>query len=188
MHRTALDRLAKLQASERERAPRVDLLEAAAPSYEPWRPNYRLDAALSVGGSLLLGLFAAWFADFIAGPSLSPTMLVQQSWVPTFLGSEPAREPRRLAATEIARLEAPEITRLEAPESSPRELTDAAVAPLGTGATDEDVRLVVIPLLMGVCPRTSHVAVAALGEQAGGIRAANKVWQSRRWKWHAKVI
>src|SRR5215472_8615856 len=150
MHRTGLDRLAKLQASERERAPRVDLLEAAAPSYEPWRPNYRFDAALSVGGSLLLGLFAAWFADFIAGPSLSPTMLVQQSWVPTFLGSEPAHEPRRLAATEIARLEAPEIARLEAPESSPRELTDAEVAALVTGATDEDVRLVVIPLLMGV--------------------------------------
>lgn len=142
MHRTALDRLAKLQASERERAPRVDLLEAAAPSYEPWRPNYRLDAALSVGGSLVLGLFAAWFADFIAGPSLSPTMLVQQAWVPAFLGSEPAREPRRLAA--------PEIARLEAPESSPRELTDAEVAALVTGATDEDVRLVVIPLLMGL--------------------------------------
>jgi uncharacterized protein involved in exopolysaccharide biosynthesis len=142
MHRTALDRLSKLQASERERAPRVDLLEAAAPSYEPWRPNYRLDAALSVGGSLVLGLFAAWFADFIAGPSLSPTMLVQQAWVPAFLGSEPAREPRRLAA--------PEIARLEAPESSPRELTDAEVAALVTGATDEDVRLVVIPLLMGL--------------------------------------
>jgi uncharacterized protein involved in exopolysaccharide biosynthesis len=150
MHRTALDRLSKLQASERERAPRVDLLEAAAPSYEPWRPNYRLDAALSVGGSLVLGLFAAWFADFIAGPSLSPTMLVQQAWVPAFLGSEPAREPRRLAAPEIARLEAPEVARLEAPESSPRELTDAEVAALVTGATDEDVRLVVIPLLMGL--------------------------------------
>jgi uncharacterized protein involved in exopolysaccharide biosynthesis len=142
MHRAALDRLAKLQASERERAPRVELLEAAAPSHEPWRPNYRLDAALSVAGSLLFGLFAAWFADFIAGPSPSPTMLVQQSWVPAFLGSEPAREPRRLAATEVARIEAPEPPR--------RELTDAEVASLVTTATDEDIRLVVIPLLMGV--------------------------------------
>ena len=64
MHRAALDRLAKLQASERERAPRVELLEAAAQSHEPWRPNYRLDAVISVAGSLAFGLFAAWLADF----------------------------------------------------------------------------------------------------------------------------
>ena len=59
--------MAKLQASELERAPRVELLEAAASSHEPWRPNYRLNAAISVAGSLAFGLFAAWFADFIAG-------------------------------------------------------------------------------------------------------------------------
>lgn len=143
MHRTALDRLTKLQASERERAPRLELLEAAAPSYEPWRPNYRLDAAISVAGSLVFGLFAAWFVDFITGsPRVSPVMLVQQSWAPAFLGSEPAREPRPLPP--------PGFAMLQAPEPPPRELTDAEVAALVAAATDEELRLVVIPLLMGV--------------------------------------
>jgi polysaccharide biosynthesis transport protein len=142
MHRVALDRLAKLQASERERAPRVELLEAAAPSHEPWRPNYPLNAAISVAGSFVFGLFAAWFADFIAGPSLPPTMLVQQSWAPAFLRSEPAREPPALAS--------PDLVRLQAPEPLPRELTDSEVTALLAAAQDEEVRLIVIPLLMGV--------------------------------------
>jgi polysaccharide biosynthesis transport protein len=46
MHRAALDQLAKLQASEAERAPSVQLVEAAAESLRPWRPDYRLEAAL----------------------------------------------------------------------------------------------------------------------------------------------
>jgi polysaccharide biosynthesis transport protein len=142
MHRAALDRLAKLQASELERAPRVELLEAAASSHEPWRPNYRLNAAISVAGSLAFGLFAAWFADFIAGPSLAPTLQVQHSWAPAFLGREPAGEPRQLLARDIVRLQAPELP--------PRELTDAEIAALVAAATDEDVRLVVMLLLTGV--------------------------------------
>jgi len=143
MHRAALDRLAKLQASELERAPRVELLEAAASSHEPWRPNYRLDAAISVAGSLAFGLFAAWFADFIAGPSLAPTMQVQHSWAPALLGREPAPGgPRRLAARDVFQLQAPELP--------PRELTDAEIAALVAAATDEDVRLVLMLLLTGV--------------------------------------
>src|SRR5260370_15709401 len=59
MHRAALVRLAKLQASELERAPRVELLEAAAASHEPWRPNYRLNAAISVAGGVALRSLAA---------------------------------------------------------------------------------------------------------------------------------
>lgn len=144
MHRTALDRLTKLQASERERAPRVELLEAAAPSHEPWRPNYRLDAAIGVAGSLVFGLFAAWFADFIAGPYPLPTMLVQQSWAPAFLGSGPVNEPRPLAP--------PELVRLPAPEPPPRELRDEEVAALVAAAT-EDARLAVVALLMGISAR-----------------------------------
>ena len=142
IHRAALDRLAKLQASELERAPRAELLEAAASSHEPWRPNYRLDAAISLVGSLAFGLFAAWFADFIAGPSLAPTMQVQHSWAPAFLGYQPARGPSALAARDIVQLQAPELP--------PRELTDAEIAALVASATDEEVRLVVLLLLAGV--------------------------------------
>jgi polysaccharide biosynthesis transport protein len=141
MHRAALDRLTKLQASEQERAPRVDLVEAAAPSSEPWRPNYRQDALIAVAGSLAFGLFATWFADFIAGPPMSPAMLVQHAWAPTMLGRDLTSAPLSLAA--------PGIAQLPAPEPLPRELVDAEIAALVAAAT-EDARLVVVALLMGL--------------------------------------
>jgi polysaccharide biosynthesis transport protein len=141
MHRAALDRLAKLQASERERAPRVKLLEAAAPSNEPWRPNYGQDAAIGVAGSLILGLFAAWFADFMAGPSRSPTMMVQHSWAPALLGRDPPREPRLLPDSDLVRLQA---------TAPPRELTNAEVGALMAAAATDTARLVVMLLLTGV--------------------------------------
>jgi len=142
LHRAALDRLAKLEASERERAPHVNLLEAAAMSREPWRPNYLLDAAIGAAGSLAFGLFAAWFAEFIAGPSRSPTMLVQHSWVPAFLGGAPAPEPRLLADRGPLQL--------QAREAPLRELTDTEVATLLAAATDPEARLVLTLLLMGM--------------------------------------
>lgn len=142
MRRGALDRLAKLRASARERAPRAELLEAAAPSSEPWRPDYRLDALLAAGGSLGLALFAVWFADFIAGPAPLPAAVVQHqhSWAPMLLGPEPPA-PHLLAA--------PEIGRLPAPQPPPRELADQEIAAL-VAATTGTARLAVVALLMGV--------------------------------------
>jgi polysaccharide biosynthesis transport protein len=141
MHRATLDQLAKLQASERERAPRVQLLEAAAPSQQPWRPDYRLEAALSVGGALIFGLFATWFVDFIAGPTAQAPTFTQYSWATALLGPEAAMAPRLLHT--------PEVARLPAPEPPPRELTDAEIAALVSAAT-EDARLIAVALLMGV--------------------------------------
>jgi polysaccharide biosynthesis transport protein len=141
MHRAALDRLEKLQASERERAPQAELLEAAAPSHEPWRPNYRLDAAISLAGSFAFGLFAAWFAEFIIGPSPLPTAFVEHSWAPALLAREPAGPLRELGA--------PNIAQLPAPTPPPRELTDAEIIAL-IGAATEDPRMVIVALLMGV--------------------------------------
>ncbi len=141
MHRAALDRLEKLQASERERAPRAELLEAAAPSLEPWRPDYRLDAALSLAGSFAFGLFAAWFAEFIVGPSPLPTAFVEHSWAPALLAREPAGPLRELGVTGIAQL--------PAPTPPPRGLTDAEITALIAAATD-DPRMVIVALLMGV--------------------------------------
>jgi uncharacterized protein involved in exopolysaccharide biosynthesis len=142
MHRAALDRLTKLQASERERAPHAESLEAAAPSDAPWRPDYRFDALIAVGGSLGLGLFAAWFADFIAGPAPLPAAVVQHqhSWAPGLLARE--TPPPEL-------LSAPEIGLLPAPQRPPRELADREIGAL-VAATTEDARLVVVGLLMGL--------------------------------------
>jgi polysaccharide biosynthesis transport protein len=143
MHRAALDRLAKLQASELERAPRVELLEAAASSHEPWRPDYQLNAAISLVGSLAFGLFAAWFVDFLAGPARAPTMEVQHSWAPALLGREPA--PAGLPP-----LAGREMPRLEAPELATRELADGEIAALVAAAKDEEALLIVLLLLTGL--------------------------------------
>jgi len=168
MHRAALDQLAKLQASERERAPRVQLLEAAASSQQPWRPDYQLEAALGVGAALVFGLFATWFIDFIAGPTpLAPTF-IQYPWAPAFLGPEAAMAPRLLHI--------PDIARLPAPEPPPRELTDAEIAALVAAAT-EDARLIAVALLMGlsaeeiVALRWDEIDFAAGVIQLGGEAA-----------------
>jgi uncharacterized protein involved in exopolysaccharide biosynthesis len=141
MHRAGLDRLTKMQASERERAPRVELVEAAAPSLEPWWPNYRKDALIAVGGSLIFGLFAAWFADFIAGPLTSPAMVMQHWWSPAVLGRDVTSAPLALAA--------PGVAQLHAPAPVPRELGDAEIAAL-IAATTDDARLAVVALLIGI--------------------------------------
>lgn len=168
MHRAALDQLAKLQASERERAPRVQLLEAAASSEQPWRPDYQLEAALGIGAALVFGLFATWFIDFIAGPTpLAPTF-IQYPWAPAFLGPEAAMAPRLLHI--------PDIARLPAPEPPPRELTDAEIAALVAAAT-EDARLIAVALLMGlsaeeiVALRWDDIDFAAGVIQLGGDAA-----------------
>src|SRR5260370_33918 len=125
MHRAALDRLMKLRASEQERAPRVELVESATSSSAPWRPDYRRDALIALAGSVVFGLFAAWFADFIAGPPVSPaipSMIVQHSWVPTMLGRETMIEPLSLAM--------PGRRQLSPPAVLPRQLADAEIMPL----------------------------------------------------------
>jgi succinoglycan biosynthesis transport protein ExoP len=143
MHRAALDRLAKLQASEAERAPRVQLLEAAAESRQPWRPDYRLEAALGLGGAVAFGLFAAWIVDFIAGPAAPPVpAFVQYAWAPALPEPEARLPPRTLSA-------APDLARLPPPEPPPRELTDTETGALVTAAT-EDARLIAVALLSGL--------------------------------------
>lgn len=143
MHRAALDRLMKLQASEAERAPRVSLIEAAVPSAKPWRPNYQRDALIAVAGSLILALFVTWLADFISGAPASPPLplLMQHMWAPAMLGRDTTIPTQALAA--------PAIGQLPAPEPLPRELSDVEIVALLGSATD-DARLVAMLLLMGV--------------------------------------
>ena len=162
MHRAAYDQLAKLQASERERAPRVELLEAAAPSRQPWRPDYRLEAALAIAGSLIFALGATWLVDFIAGPRAPAPAFFQYAWAPALVGAEATSGPRLLAT--------PDTARLPAPEPPPRELTDAEIGAVLPAAT-EDARLIAVALLMGI----SAAEIAALrwddiGFAAGIIR------------------
>jgi succinoglycan biosynthesis transport protein ExoP len=143
MERAVLDRATKLQASVRERAPQVGLIEAAAPSIAPWRPNYRQNALIGMAGSLFFGLLATWLADFLAGPTSARAMLVQHSL------AVPAIE--RYASPALRTLNTLTQSQLPAPEPPPRELDDAEIAALIANASD-DLRLAATALLMGLSP------------------------------------
>ena len=122
MHRGALDRLEKLQASERERAPRAELLEAAAPNQEPWRPNYRLDAAIGLAGSFAFGFSPCGSRTSSPARPRCRRRLLEHSWAPALLGREPVSPMREF--------DAPNIAQLPAPIPPPRELMNAEITAL----------------------------------------------------------
>ncbi len=61
------DRVANLQASERERAPRLDVLQAAQFSAAPVRPVSTVYASIGLAGSLMVGVLAALFSKLLDG-------------------------------------------------------------------------------------------------------------------------
>jgi polysaccharide biosynthesis transport protein len=142
LHRDALDRLTQLQATVRQRAPQVAIVEAAAPPRLPWRPDYQTDALASLAGSLAFGLFAVLLGEFLAGPAPSPGISVRHSWVPTALGLA-GPQPSEPALAAPGRL-----IELPAPPPEVRELSNDEVAALA--AAGEDQRLACTALLMGL--------------------------------------
>ncbi|WP_326539123.1 GumC family protein [Pseudorhodoferax sp.] len=99
VRQSARQRLLALEATAKERKPRLLVVEPAAVPETPWRPLYERDAAISVAGSLVLGFLAVWFVEFfnrtepvVAGPS---TVIIPQPWVQPYppgpmLGAAPA--------------------------------------------------------------------------------------------------
>jgi succinoglycan biosynthesis transport protein ExoP len=148
-YQEALQRQARLGATERARTPSVQVLEHAVIPREPWRPLYWRDAGFVVGGALLIALAAMWLVELFNRPAPRPSVLVTQ---PVFAGrllpgqvlpelAEPAAR-QRLAAYD-------ERPRLAAPLSLPRELTAAEASALLRGS-DVDSRRAVALLLSGL--------------------------------------
>jgi succinoglycan biosynthesis transport protein ExoP len=84
VRQSARQRLLALEASAKERKPRLLVVEPAAVPDRPWQPQYERDAALVVGGALVLGFLAVWFVEFFnrtepvaAAPS---TVIIPQTW------------------------------------------------------------------------------------------------------------
>src|SRR5205085_748293 len=99
---------------------------------------------IAVAGSVLFGLFAAWFADFLSAPQTFPafpTLTLQHSWLPMLQGRD--------AIAPATTLTAPEIARLPAPTPMPRQLDDTEIAAL-IAATKEENRVAVLGLLSGL--------------------------------------
>src|SRR5271165_6768234 len=140
LHRAASDRLARLEASDSEVAPQVEILEAAIVPRLPWRPLYARDAGISLGAAVVLGFLAVWLAEFFSRPD-PEAAAERQPWWPVAVGRDMAAAPPPLLAAEAARL--------PAPDPAPRELTDAEIAAL-LRATSDDGHLILTGLLSGL--------------------------------------
>jgi succinoglycan biosynthesis transport protein ExoP len=141
LHRTASDRLARLDASDSEIPPHVQILEAASVPQLPWRPLYARDAGISLGASAALGFLAVWLVEFFSRRGPEPATAQRQPWWPVVINhGTGARSPPLLAAA---------TARLPAPDPAPRELTDGEIAAL-LRATSDDGRLVLTGLLSGL--------------------------------------
>ena len=157
MERAVNDRAAKLQASEEARAPRVRLVEMAAPALSPWRPNYSRDALIALAGSLFFALSATWLAEYLHGPKPARAIMVQHSLSLPGLG--------RLAAPALQVLAKPlfglnppgggDRASLPAPEAPARVLDNAEITAL-IGHAPADLKLAAVALLSGL--DTSEIA------------------------------
>jgi uncharacterized protein involved in exopolysaccharide biosynthesis len=90
--RGALERVARLEASERAGRPGVDVLQPATAPTAPWRPDYLRDAALVLAGSFALGLLAMGFVELFnrapAPAGAAPVTVVLPAW-PAFGAGAP---------------------------------------------------------------------------------------------------
>ena len=151
-YRDAVERRAKLEATERARTPTVRTLEAATVPKEAWRPLYMRDAALSVTGALILALFAVWLVELFNRPEPAPPVVIAQ---PVMSGMLVHGVPQNLTLAGQGRLalEASEPTLLPQArtQSLSRELRgdelDAMIR-----ACDDDVKVAMLLLLYGVSP------------------------------------
>jgi len=147
-YQDALQRQARLGATQRSRAPALQILEQAVIPKEPWRPHYWRDAGLVLAGALLLALGAMWLVELFNRPAPRPSVLVTQ---PVLAGTLlPGQVLPELAHAPSNRsLALDDRPRLSAPLRLPRELTVAETMAL-LRAADTDARCATTLLLSGL--------------------------------------
>ncbi|MBV8666301.1 MAG: tyrosine-type recombinase/integrase [Burkholderiaceae bacterium] len=148
--RNAMERLAKLQASENGRLPALKILETASMPQHPWRPNYVRDGLLNLLASFLFGLLAMWFVElFNRAPTPAPvqTMGLSPAWLePSIaMGATLAAPERPLELDHRQAL--PQLP--AAGPQLPRELSQQEVGALLAGA-EGSARLLCATMLLGL--------------------------------------
>ena len=149
LYRSATQRKVRLEASERERMPSVQVLEAASTPQTAWRPLYARDAGIAVAGSFVLALLAMWFVELFNRPEPHPSVLIAQPGGPLLGGAAPAPA---LAGAANRMLDAPERSLLPPAPVLPPELAPEEVAGLLHAATTE-ARLAMLLILGGASPQ-----------------------------------
>lgn len=145
--RGAIERAARLEASDRARRPEAKIIDAAIAPREPWRPLYLRDSAITVGAALVLGVLAAWLTAFLTRREGEPSVVVAPTAVayPIGLGIDPSAQHAALAHAGAQALQLPAAT------PPPRELDETEVAAL-LGGVDVPARFALALLLSGVAP------------------------------------
>ena len=149
-YRDAVERRAKLEATERSRTPTVRMLEAATVPREAWRPLYLRDAGLSVAAALLLALLAVWLVELFNRPEPQPPVVIAQPVVSGMLVHGGPR-PIALPGQGHGALEAPDRLLLPRQRSLPRELGGGEIEAL-VHAGDGDARIAMLLVLHGIAP------------------------------------
>src|SRR6266550_711888 len=147
-YRDAVQRRAKLEASERARTPTTTVLEAATTPHQAWRPLYWRDTALAIGGSLALALLVMWLVELLNRPESQPAVVLIQPQ-PGALLYEATPQALANRSAPAMPLRAAEPALLPRPTTFPRELrVDETAAVIA--ASDDEIRLVMGLLLSGV--------------------------------------
>lgn len=147
--REALQRRAKLEASERARMPSVRVLEAATTPDAPWRPLYWRDTAISAGGSLVLALIAMWLVELFNRPEPQPSVVLIQPQPGALRYEGPQAQALADRSATVPRVGSADPALLPQPVRFPRELREDEVAAL-LRAADDGSRLAILLLLSGL--------------------------------------
>jgi len=147
----AIQRRAKLEASEQARMPSIRVLEAATPPLAPWRPLYWRDTAISAASSLVLALLAMWLVELFNRPEPQPSVVLIQPQPGALRYDGPSLQALGERSAQVPRVESAEPALLPRQPRFPRELTHEEVAAL-VQAADPNPRRAILLLLSGVDP------------------------------------
>ena len=150
VRRTAVERLAKLDASEHGLRPALGIVEMAAVPQSPWQPEYLRDGLFVLPAAFLLGILAMGFVELFnrtAPPAPSAAFVLPHPWAqgrPEQPGLLAGQEPPATLPRTPPALGLPAVV-------LPRELTQPEVAAL-LAAGNRQGRLVCVALLLGLGP------------------------------------
>jgi len=168
-----LDRLSKLEASERARKPKVEVVEAPSVPQSASSPFYARDALLVLIGALVIGLLTMGIVEFFNRPPAQPsTVIVPQTWSSTPAAEAMTALPstRSYATLPHSSSIADVTASLPAPQVLPRELDGAELTAL-LHASDPEFRAVMALLLTGLtAPEVIALRRGDIDRAAGVVR------------------
>lgn len=132
--------LVKMEVTNKQQLPQIQVLERALLPEHPVRPYYLRDAGISVAGSFVLGLLAVWFYEFLAKPTKLPAGAQRQ---PLFYVVSDPQKTQQPAIRDV-RAEQPLLE-----QRLPRELSVSEVKTL-TDSANDPTRLLIDTILSGL--------------------------------------